>query len=238
MVVAANAQVAVSSLSYSQDFNALGTVSGTWTDNTTIPGWYAANNNAGVVTAYAATTSGSGGGTSSSTFYNLGVSGDPDRAPGGAPSSTRFNLFGLRLVNDTGSAFNDIQVKYDVEQWSDRGTANVTLSYQKFGAGLGNLSTLTGWTPLLTTPSPLPTSVTPVTGIGNTTGLVPNVLAGASALGLANGDELWLRWDIAKTGGQNSTHGIDNVFVSVPEPTIAAFLGVGLLLLGWRFRRA
>ena len=187
---------------------------------------------------YTATTVGAGGGTSSSILYNLGVSAAADRALGGAPASTRYSIIGLRLLNDTGSVLNDLQATYDVEQWSDRGTANVTLSYQIFSLGAGSLSTLTGWTTLLTTPSPLPTNPTPVSGVGNTTGLVAGLSPGIGSLGLANGDELWLRWEITKVGGNNSTHGIDNVVVAVPEPTTAALLGLGLLLVCNRVRAA
>jgi len=234
-VLPASAQINVSGLSYNQSFNTLGTANGTWADNSTLPGWYAANNNAGVVSAHTAFTVGAGGGTTSSILYNLGISSDPDRALGGAPASARYNILGLRLLNDTGSLFDDVQVKYDVEQWSDRGTATVTLSYQVFSAGAGSLSVLNGWSLLQTTVSPLPTNPTPVTGIGNTTGLVPDVYGGISGLGLQSGSELWFRWEITKIGGNNATHGIDNVVVAVPEPT-AGLLG-GLSALWLLFRR-
>jgi serralysin len=232
----APAQVSLSGLPHAQNFNTLGTASAAWTDNSTLLGWYAANNNAGTVTAYTGSTVGSGGGTSSSVLYNLGTSSDTDRALGGAPASARYSILGLRLLNDTGSVFNDVSVQFDLEQWSDRGTATITMSYQTFGAGLGSLNTLTGWTTLTSTSSPLPTNLTPVSGIGNTTGLIAGITGGISALGLPAGDELWVRWEITKIGGANSTHGIDNVVVAVPEPTTAALAGIGLLLVCNRVR--
>ena len=230
------AQVNLTGIPYSQDFDALGS-SGSWTDNSTLTGWYAANNSADVVTLYTAYSNTGGGGTSSSTLYSMGTSsGDPDRALGGAPASTRYTMLGLRLVNDTGSIFDDIQVSYDFEQWSDRGEATITMSYQIFSAGAGSLATLTGWNTLTATVSPLPTASPATSGIGNTTGLIAGVTGGATSLGLQAGDELWIRWAITKISGNNSTHGIDNVVVAVPEPSTAALLGIGLLLLLGRLR--
>jgi hypothetical protein len=165
-------------------------------------------------------------------------SSDPDRALGGAPASTRYTMLGLQLLNDTGSVFDDVSVQYDMEQWSDRGTATVTLSYQTFAAGAGSLSVLTGWTPLRSDNSPLPANATPVSGIGNTTGLLAGLGAGIGSLGLQNGDELWLRWEITKIGGNNTTHDIDNVTVAIPEPGAAVLGGLGLALLALRRRTA
>jgi hypothetical protein len=233
---AAHAQVNLSGIPYSQSFDSLG-ASGAWADDSTLTGWYAGRESGGTVTPYASYANTGGGGTSSSTLYSMATSsGDPDRAIGGAPSTTGFNVLGLRLVNDTGSIFDDVQISYDFEQWSDRGMATITMSYQVFAPGAGSLLVTTGWNTLNATDSPLTTNPTPVSGIGNTTGLIAGVTGGVTSLGLQAGDELWVRWAITKIGGNNSTHGIDNVVVAVPEPSTAAFLGVGLLLLIGRLR--
>lgn len=234
--LAVQGQINLSTLSYSQDFDTLG-ASGTWSDNVTLPGWHAANNNAGVVTPYAAFSNTAGGGTSSGTLYSMATSSaDTDRALGGAPASARYTILGLRLVNDTGSVFDGVNVTYDLEQWSDRGTATVILSYQTFAAGAGSLLDLTGWTTLRSDNGPLPTNPTPANGIGNTTGLLAGLSAGIGSLGLQNGEELWLRWEITKLGGNNATHGIDNVTVVVPEPAVAGWGALALAGL-WLRRR-
>ena len=135
------------------------------------------------------------GGTSSSTLYALGLTGDTERALGGAPSSTALGMLGMRLVNTSGGVFNNFQITFDLEQWSDRGTARVSLSYQIFSPGGGNLSTLGGWIDLGAVDSPLLQGPGPTfaTGIGNTTGLAANNRYGLSSLNWQNGDELWFK---------------------------------------------
>lgn len=230
-----SAQVNLSSLPYSQTFNVAGLTgsSGSWADNSTLTGWYAANTNgtAGTFTPYTTWSATAGGGTASGTFYTMGTSSTAaDRAIGGAPSTTAgWTVLGLRLLNDMGSVFDDLKVSYDLEQWSDRGTATITLSYQIFSAGSGSLGILSGWTIFDTASSPLPVNGSPVNSIGNTTGLLPGVGGGISSLGLAAGDELWLRWEITKIAGANATHGIDNVILQVPEPSALALLLLGAL---------
>ncbi len=80
-------------------------------------------------------------------------------------------------------------------------------------------------------------NATPVTGVGNTTGLLPGIVSGITALGLQPGEELWVRWEIAKVAGQNATHGIDNVIVTVPEPSAGLLALLALLGLAGRHMR-
>jgi serralysin len=228
----AHAQVNLSTIPYTQNFDSLGTSSLPWANNSTLAGWYAANNNAGTVTNYTGYTVTGGGGTSASTLYSMGDTTTPtDRSLGGAPSSTQTTLLGLQLVNDTGSIFNDVQISYDLKQWNSVGTAAITLSYQIFTPGTGSLSVLTGWNFLSTTNSPITSNTPHVTGMGNTTGLIAGITSDITGLNLQPGDELWMRWSIAKGVGSNSPNGIDNVIVSVPEPSTSAFLGLGFLTL-------
>jgi len=235
----AQAQINLPALSYSQNFDSLGSASATWTDNSTLTGWYAAVNvtNTSVISYTTAYTASTGGGTSSSTLYALGASLSTERALGGAPSSSNWGMLGMRLVNTSGGLFDNLVIRFDMEQWSDRGTANVGLSYQIFAPGGGSLSTLSGWSELGVISSPLPVNGTPVSAIGNTTGLVANNSFAINSLGWQNGDELWFKWTITKVAGNNSAHGIDNVVVAVPEPSVLALVGLGLLLLARPFCR-
>jgi hypothetical protein len=238
--LSAQAQVSLSGIPYPQDFDTLGS-SGSWVDDTTLPGWYAAYDTSGTVTPHTAYANTAGGGNNSSTLYSIGTSSsDPDRALGGAAASTRATLLGLRLVNDTGGVFDDLQVSFDLEQWTSKGNQTVTMSYQVFSAGTGSLTVLSGWDVLTTTESPVASLGT--SGSSQNGNLPENRVAGITGglgdLGLLPGDELWVRWRFEKLVGENAPHGIDNVVVAVPEPSSAALLGLGFLLLVGRLRSA
>ena len=139
-VIGANAQVAMSGGMYSQNFDSLansGTVN--WTNNFTLPGWYAAKGSAN------ATTYVGGAGTSATggiySFGTNGVNPASDRALGSVASAGNAYAYGVRLTNDTGSAQSNITVSYTGEQWRNaNGTGAVTntlsFSYQIASAPL------------------------------------------------------------------------------------------------------
>lgn len=210
-------------ITYTQDFNSLPTASGSWTDNSSLPGWYANR------TAF--TTTG-GGGSSTGVLYNYGTSsGSSDRSLGSLPNTTSDNvIFGLRLVNNTGATITGFDVDFIVEQWRRDTSPNsqVTLSYQIFAADAGSVDA-GSWTTVVTaTPS--------VTGAGGSIvgNLVENQLAMAesiSSIAWEDGQELWVRWAFAKTSGSNIHIAIEDFSLSVnaiPEPATAATL-LGLL---------
>jgi hypothetical protein len=233
---------------YTQDFNALGSTSGAWIDNATLPGWYTAVYTAtsGTVapytTAYAVSA---GGSVSSTTLYAFGIGGSSERALGGAASTTNLGLLGLRTVNDTGTPIQAVSVSYDGEQWRRDITAvaRISVSYHLFAPGTGSLSVLDGWVevPQLTFSSPV-TGATVGTGSldGNVAAnRVADIHADLETLDLQPNHELWLKWTVSKVNGNNLGQGVDNVRVSlVPEPGTAALLLFGLLAFRARSRRA
>ena len=132
LLAPASAQILVSAGSpYTQNFDALGTVSNGWTDNVTLPGWYASQTKSGAtVTGYRA---GSGSSTAGS-LYSYGVAGVnsiTDRALGSLASGTPGNLaYGVRFQNDTTQAMTDIVISYTGEQWRNGGAGAVqTLAF-------------------------------------------------------------------------------------------------------------
>jgi hypothetical protein len=129
--------------SYTQGFD-VGSTTGTWTDNTTLVGWYASLSNATAVTPHTTYTVSSGGGTSSTLLYALGSSGSSERSLGASPSLSNFLLVGLRLVNGTDQAIDALSVSYDGEQWRKNAGAisKISVSYQIFPESGGSLSTL------------------------------------------------------------------------------------------------
>ncbi len=162
-VVASNAsanQVALGG-TYLQDFNTLpASGSLTWTDNSTLPGWYANLTNGqvsvgnmvatapGTVSAVTTGAAGTGG-----TLNSLGASGSSNRAFGGTPSSyttgsTAAQLSSsksvnvvLRLKNSTGGVMTGMKVAYDTVASTTASSNAVALAYRIFSAGSGTIST-------------------------------------------------------------------------------------------------
>ena len=106
-----SAQVDINSdnFSYQQDFNVLGTSASPWSDNTTIPNWYAANSN-GTVLDYRVDNTGTAG------LYSYGT--DADRALGSlAANSTGDIIYGVLFQNNTGQTINSIELSFNAEHW-------------------------------------------------------------------------------------------------------------------------
>jgi len=89
-----------------------------WTDDSTLPGWYAAftNDSTGLTpfTAYNAVSGGSG---VSATLYSLGTTGSSERALGGVGVTATKNLLAWRLVNGSTDVITNIILTYDGEEW-------------------------------------------------------------------------------------------------------------------------
>ncbi len=232
---------------YTQNFNTLATsgVSNTWTDNSTISGWYAANN-ATPLTTYSAN---SGAGTNG--LFSFGSGTSSDRALGeGNVTSGRSYSFGVLLQNNTGSTINTVSISYTGEQWFQGFTAaaqTTTLGFSySTNATAINTGTFTNVTSLNFV-SPILTSTTA------TSLLDGNLSANQTAFnnvsftvsgGWANGASLWLRWnDPFQTGGgtfRDNGLSIDNLTVtSVPEPGTSVMMisGVAMALVLVRRRR-
>ena len=111
----ASAQIFFGAGTYSQNFDSLAS-SGTinWTNNLTLPGWYAARSTTNITTCLTGTGTSATGGT-----YSFGVSGaNPltERALGSLAGSSSANAFGLRFTNDTGMTVTNLIVSFTGEQ--------------------------------------------------------------------------------------------------------------------------
>src|SRR5437867_772213 len=87
----------------------------TWTDNSTIPGWYSSR-----------TTYNTGTGSSNTgALYSFGVAGTnpvTDRALGSVASGTTLTIYqAVRLTNNTGSTITSLDIGYVGEQWRNGG---------------------------------------------------------------------------------------------------------------------
>jgi hypothetical protein len=136
-IQSASAQILVSAGSpYAQNFDSLASTgtANAWTDNSTLPGWYASQSIGGpTVATYRAGT----GSSTAGALYSFGVAGvNPitDRALGSVASGTPGNFaYGVRFQNDTAQAITNITISYTGEQWRNGGNVNVqTLAFSYF----------------------------------------------------------------------------------------------------------
>src|ERR1035437_6900624 len=101
-------QILMSGGAYAQNFDALassGTANG-WTNNLTLPGWYASK-----ASAYSTTFSAGSGTSVTGGIYSFGTNGiNPasDRALGSLASAGNTYAYGVRFTNDTASAQTNI----------------------------------------------------------------------------------------------------------------------------------
>ncbi len=134
-VESASAQILFSSGSpYTQNFDSLGTTSNAWTDDVTLPGWFASKSAGGAtVIGYRAATGTANTGALYS-FGGAGVNPVTDRALGSIASGTPGNFaYGVRFQNDTTLAITDITISYTGEQWRNGGNAATqTLAFSYF----------------------------------------------------------------------------------------------------------
>lgn len=225
-----------------------------------LQGWYTASytNATGVSITYTPLLRSGDGSGNTGSFYSFGTSGAADRSLGSLPSdgatgsgSGSFRI-GARFVNNTTETISGFTFTYTGEQWRKAqipvatGAQNnqYAVSFATFGAGLGTLdsgpysATLAG-----------ATFNTPVDGGDNLSSaldgnLAANRFAGLGAtvtdLVVLPGEEIWLRWFDSNSSSADHGIGIDDFsisFVTVPEPTAAALIGLGMVLLVNRARR-
>jgi endonuclease G len=182
-----------------ENFDALGTASTAWTDNTTLPGWYSSR------TAYTAGT----GSSNTGALYSFGIAGVgplTDRALGSVGSGTTGTVYwGVKLTNNTGSTITSLNVSYAGEEWRMGGVSGtppslsqtVDFQYQVANAnvitGVGALTT--GWLDAnaLDFSSPVFGGSTAVALDGNAPAN-RTIVSATLALNVAPGQEVWLRW--------------------------------------------
>ena len=215
----ASAQIPMSGGSYSQNFDSLASV-GTgigWTNNVTLPGWYASKSVAPHdVTNYNAST----GSSTTGAFYSFGGSGSTARALGSVASGTPGNFaYGIRFTNDTGLVRTNLLVSYTGEQWrvANAGLQKLTCWYQT-GLSLTNADAPNAqtWTalPALDFTSPNTNATQSLNGNDPTNRVVfTNVLLAGVVVDA--GREFFLRWfDTDDAGASDDGLALDNLTVS------------------------
>jgi endonuclease/exonuclease/phosphatase family metal-dependent hydrolase len=208
------AQVSLGGGTYLQDFNSL-TNSGTasWTDNVTLPGWYASRS----VAPHSVTNYNAGNGSSATgAFYSFGEPGSSDRALGSLASGGVGRLaFGIRLLNDTDSALTEFRVSYTGEQWRAGSSARQTLACSfQIGSALTNADAPNdqAWTPCAGLDVVCPNT----NAAGALNGNAPSNRVIFTAVPLPGvvvspGQELFLRWEDVDDPGYDDAPAIDDV---------------------------
>jgi len=228
------AQISYTSGNYTQNFDGLAnTGTGiTWTNNSTLPGWFSDE------TDYDAGT----GSLTTGSLYSFGAASASDRALGSlASGGTGTNLFGLALRNAGASTLTSFTLSYDGEQWrrndnDPQRTEFLQFSYQIFNTGAGSINGGT-WTTVsaLNFTSPNATLTTASALDGNASAnRTANITSTVSSISWGAGQDLWIRWSDINSTGNDHGLAVDNLtFSSVPEPSVALSLlsGFGLLAL-------
>ncbi|HXT21958.1 MAG TPA: ExeM/NucH family extracellular endonuclease, partial [Thermoanaerobaculia bacterium] len=223
----AAAQVSLTTLGSpsTQNFDSLAT-SGTanaWTDNSTLPGWYAQFS---ATPANPTTYRADSGGSNTGAIYSWGVAATnplTERAFGSVASGTPGNIFNaIRFVNNTGSTITSLVVSYNGEQWRQGGCTptppavtctplaqKIDFQYQVANAGVITDSNTpsSGWLDHdaldFTTPQP---------GLQAAAALDGNAAANRTALSstisltVSAGQEVWIRWQ--DINDANNDHGL------------------------------
>ena len=226
-----SAQVSITTLGvpYTQSFDTL-PASGmaTWTNNSTIPGWFHARTGTGT------TIVANDGSSNAGNLFSYGTGTTTDRALGslGSGNAAIGNLFwGVRLQNNSGATINSLEITYTGEQWRNSAAAAQTIAFSYL---IGS-PTVTGslaefQTAGVTIPSLDFTS--PITG-GTAGALNGNLAANRvtvtfiiTGLSIPNGTEVMLRWSDPDHTGADHGLSIDD-FSVIPETTLAASVNVG-----------
>ncbi|GHC13345.1 hypothetical protein [Cerasicoccus arenae] len=152
-ISALHGQISLTDAGYTQDFNATGTFSlsygtgsHTWTDNSTIPGWYAATdspNNGNYRASNGRGQSPTSVTPNSSLFAfrtGTGIDGN-DGALGSIADGTHHAVIGVQFTNNTASAINGLDISYTGEQWAWNSSSDLNSLNFAYSTDATSLST-------------------------------------------------------------------------------------------------
>ncbi|MCS6845378.1 MAG: ExeM/NucH family extracellular endonuclease [Caldilineales bacterium] len=193
---------------YSQNFDTLAT-SGTgitWTDDSTIPGWYSTR-----------TTYNAGNGSSNAgALYSFGTGTSTERALGSVASgSTGTIRYGARFTNDTGGTVTAITVSYTGEQWRNGGnTTQHKLSFDyQVGATVTSLTAGT-WTPVTALDFTGPIATSTAGALDGNASANRVAISHTFNVSIPAGHEIMLRWNDPDDSGADHGLAIDDLTVT------------------------
>ena len=213
---------------YTQNFDTLpASGSATWTNNSTIPGWFHARTGTGT------TIVANNGSSNAGNLYSYGTGTATDRALGslGSGNAAIGNLFwGVRLQNNTGSTITQLDISYTGEQWRNSAAAAQTLSFSYLvGAptvtgSLAEFQSAGVAVPQLDFTSPITGGVAAALD-GNLAANRVTLTHSITGLSIPNGTEIMLRWSDPDHTGADHGLSIDDFSVTAqgavaPTPTL------------------
>ncbi len=228
-------QIAISSLTgnvYSQNFDSLSNspagATPVWSNNTTLPGWYASRQIGGTFTNYQVDVGAAVTGRLYSYGSTNGINPATDRALGFLSSGTPKTLaFGLRFTNDTTNALN-VTVSFTGEQWRAANGASAVTNMLTFWHRLASSAitdpdptTNATWTSVsdLNFKSPYVTTNAGIALDGNASTnrqIVSGIVLANTTF--APGQELFLRWVKTDDTGSDAGLAVDELTVSFSTP--------------------
>jgi len=221
LVKFSNSQIGISTgnLTYTQNFNSLSSTGTgiTWTNNSTLTGWYLYNSTGAALTTYIADI----GSSTTGSYYSFGAASNSERALGstasggtyfGSPASGAVaGYLAVAFTNNTSGAIDSIIIKYDGEQWRNGGntsTQKLTLEYG-FGASFASVTTWNVAGTAFDFTSPV-VGATAASVVGNSAGKTANIGGVISSLGWSSGATLWIRWQDLNDVGNDHGLAIDS----------------------------
>ena len=198
---------------YTQAFDTIpASGSATWTNDTTILGWYHARTGTGT------TIVANNGSSNAGNLYSFGTGTSTDRALGsiGSGNAAIGNLFwGVDLANNTGSTITSLEISYTGEQWRNSAAAAQTVSFSYL---VGSPTVTGSLAEFQSAGVAVPTLdfASPITG-GAAGALDGNLAANRvvktftiTGLNVANGTQIMLRWSDPDHTGADHGLAIDD----------------------------
>jgi hypothetical protein len=232
LVQPGSAQILVSAGSpYTQNFDSLASSGAppadtNWTDNTTIPGWYASKTQVGAISAYRVGT----GSDTAGALYSFGVAGASpvtDRALGSVASGTPGKLaYGVRFQNDTAQAMTNVTISYTGEQWRNSGnTATQTLAFSYFISNnpiaSSDAAGANAWVPFASLSFNSPTVGTPAGRLDGNASTNRQVFFGVFLTNVVvfPNQEIFFRWYDTDDGGADHALAVDDLSIAFTTVT-------------------
>ena len=207
----------IEGLPYTEDFSGMDA-----TTTAFLPGWTAINTNGGATLTTMGITNGS---ATAGNVFNVGATGNDERALGTLADGTVTPALGAVFQNNSGSIVTKISIRTKMEQWKESGNAgvneNIAFYYSLNATNLNNGT----WTavPALNLNEKLIAATTNLAINGNSSINYTNPVQTSITLNSnwANGANLWIKWVDNNDAGANGMYAIDD-FAIVITNTLGA----------------